>query len=212
MDMPPKTLTLEEYLAYSDGTDARYELVNGVLVEMPTESPINKTIVMFLVSYFLRLGLPYYRLAIGHQLEVTSEKAAAREPDLVVHSEASAAAILQDGKLLRLGMPVPDLVVDESYCFGRSKPIPDLVIEIVFTSSGLSKLSRYQALGIPEVWFWQDGLFSLYRLKDDAYVQITRSEILELAALDMDVLARCVLIGQTSRLDAANEFRKVLRL
>ena len=63
-----KTLTLEEYLTYDDGTGIRYELVNGVLVEMPTESPINKTIVMFLVSYFLRLGLPYYRLAIGHQL------------------------------------------------------------------------------------------------------------------------------------------------
>ncbi len=99
---------------------------------------------------------------------------------------------------------------DESYCFGSSKPIPDLVA--VFTSGGLNKLSRYRALGIPEVWFWQDGLFSLYRLKDGDYVQITRSEILELAALDMDVLTRCVLMGQTSRLDAANEFRKALRL
>ena len=27
---------------------------------------------------------------------------------------------------------------DESYCFGSSKPIPDLVIEVVFTSGGLS--------------------------------------------------------------------------
>ena len=107
-----KTLTLEEYLAYDDGTGARYELVDGVLVEMPTESPINKTIVMFLVSYFLRMGIPYYRLAIGHQLEVTSEKASAREPDLVVHSEESANAILQDGRLLRLGMPTPDLIVE----------------------------------------------------------------------------------------------------
>lgn len=31
-------LTFEEFLAYDDGTDTRYELVNGVLVEMPTES------------------------------------------------------------------------------------------------------------------------------------------------------------------------------
>lgn len=107
-----KTLTLEEYLAYDDGTGNRYELVDGVLVEMPTESPINKTIIMFLVSYFLRLEIPYYRLAVGHQLEVISEQASAREPDLIVHSEESAAAILQDGKLLRLGMPVPDLVVE----------------------------------------------------------------------------------------------------
>lgn len=101
---------------------------------------------------------------------------------------------------------------DESYCFGSSKPTPDLVIEVVFTSGGPNKLSRYQALGIPEVWFWQDGLFSLYRLKDGDYVQIGRSEIPELAGLDMDVLTRCVLMAETSRLDAANEFRKALRL
>ena len=107
-----KTLTLEEYLVYDDGTGTRYELVDGVLVEVPTENPLNKTIVMFLVSYFLRLGIPYHRLAVGHQLEVTSKKASAREPDLVVHSEESAAAILQDGKLLRLRMPVPDLVLE----------------------------------------------------------------------------------------------------
>ena len=37
---------------------------------------------------------------------------------------------------------------DESYCFGESKPIPDLVIEVVFTSGGLDKLQRYQALGV----------------------------------------------------------------
>ncbi|MFG6103081.1 Uma2 family endonuclease [Leptothoe sp. EHU-05/26/07-4] len=99
---------------------------------------------------------------------------------------------------------------DESYCFGDSKLTPDLVIEVVFTSGGLSKLSRYRALGISEVWFWQDGVFSLYRLKNGDYVQIPCSEIPELSGLDIDVLTRCVLMGQTSRLDAANEFRKVL--
>lgn len=97
---------------------------------------------------------------------------------------------------------------DESYCFGTSKPIPDLVIEIVFTSGGPSKLQRYQALGVPEVWFWQDGVFSLYRLRGNHYDEIQRSEIPELSTLDMNLLSRCVLMAQTSRLDAANEFRK----
>jgi hypothetical protein len=36
-----KLLTMEEYLAYDDGTDTRYELVDGELVEMPPESPEN---------------------------------------------------------------------------------------------------------------------------------------------------------------------------
>ena len=100
---------------------------------------------------------------------------------------------------------------DESYCFGTSKSIPDLVIEVVFTSGGSNKLKRYQALRVPEVWFWQDGLFSLYRLRNNHYAKITRSEIPELVALDLDLLTRCVLMAQISRLAAANEFHNALR-
>jgi Uma2 family endonuclease len=100
---------------------------------------------------------------------------------------------------------------DESYCFGESKPTPDLVVEVVFTSGSSKKLQRYQVLGVPEVWFWQDGLFSLYHLRDNGYEKISRSEIPELATLDVDLLTRCVLIAQTSRLEAATLFRKALK-
>lgn len=99
---------------------------------------------------------------------------------------------------------------DESYCFGTSNPIPDLVIEIVFTSGGPSKLQRYQALGVQEVWFWGDGVFSLFRLCDDHYESRSHSEIPELADLDIKLLTRYVLMAQTSRLEAANQFRKAL--
>ncbi len=100
---------------------------------------------------------------------------------------------------------------DESYCFGISKPIPDLVIEVVFTSGSPKKLQRYQVLSIPEVWFWQDGVFSLYRLRDNKYESISHSEIPEIANLDIELLTRCVAIAQTSRLEAANTFREALK-
>jgi Uma2 family endonuclease len=99
---------------------------------------------------------------------------------------------------------------DESYCFGVSKPTPDLVIEVVFSSGSPNKLRRYQALEVPEVWFWQDGVFSLYRLRDSAYEPINQSEIPELASLDLALLSRCVLMAETSRLDAANTLRNAL--
>jgi hypothetical protein len=67
-------------------------------------------------------------------------------------------------------------------------------------------------LGISEVWFWQDGVFSLYRLRDGKYDRITRSEIPELTSLDIDLLTRCVLMAETSRLTAANEFRKAIKM
>jgi Uma2 family endonuclease len=99
---------------------------------------------------------------------------------------------------------------DESYCFGGEKK-PQLVIEITFTSGNASKLTRYQALGVPEVWFWEDGLVMLYRLQPNGYERIAQSEIPELTDLDIDLLARCVLLGQTSRLEAIAAFRAGLR-
>ena len=100
---------------------------------------------------------------------------------------------------------------DESYCFGESKPTPDLVIEVVNTRGSSKKLQRYQALNVPEVWLWQDGLFNLYHLRDNSYEKISRSEIPQLATLDIDLLTRCVLIAQTSRLEAATTFRNALK-
>jgi len=100
---------------------------------------------------------------------------------------------------------------DESYCIGTSKPTPDLVIEVIFTSGGMMKLRRYQALGVSEVWFWQDGVFTLYRLRESGYEQIPHSEIPELSTLNLELLTRCVLMGETSRLEAIRQFRAGLQ-
>jgi Uma2 family endonuclease len=99
---------------------------------------------------------------------------------------------------------------DESYTFGVSKPNPDLSIEITFTSGNQSKLNRYRALGVPEVWFWEDGLFTLHHLDANGYERIVRSQIPELANLDIEVLTRCVLMAQTSRLEAIDAFRQAI--
>nr|RNJ65740.1 MAG: Uma2 family endonuclease [Leptolyngbya sp. IPPAS B-1204] len=99
---------------------------------------------------------------------------------------------------------------DESYCFGNAKPIPDLSIEVIFTSGSATKLKRYQALGVPEVWFWEDGLFTLYRLGDNGYTRIYKSQIPELAALDFNLLTQCVLVGETDWLEAVLMFKAAL--
>jgi Uma2 family endonuclease len=93
---------------------------------------------------------------------------------------------------------------DESYCLGELKQIPDLSVEVVFTSGGASKLGRYRVLGVPEVWFWEDGLFTLYHLRSNGYEQISRSELLP--ELDINLLGRCVLMA--SRVEAIRTFRR----
>ena len=42
-------LTFEQYLSYDDGTENRYELVNGELVKLPPESGIKTAIAVYLV-------------------------------------------------------------------------------------------------------------------------------------------------------------------
>ncbi|MCY7278688.1 MAG: Uma2 family endonuclease [Phormidesmis sp. CAN_BIN44] len=97
---------------------------------------------------------------------------------------------------------------DESYCIGDAKPIADLSIEVVFTSGGEGKLARYRALGVSEVWFWQDGLFTLHHLRKDSYERIYRSELPGLKDLDIDLLTRCVLLAQTDNGEAVRVFRQ----
>jgi Uma2 family endonuclease len=97
---------------------------------------------------------------------------------------------------------------DESYCIGSVKSIPDLSIEVVFTSGGTSKLERYKALGVPEVWFWEDGLLKLYHLRDGSYELITRSLLPGLGELDLDLLRRCILMAETDAGEAIRAFRR----
>ncbi|NEQ81904.1 MAG: Uma2 family endonuclease [Moorea sp. SIO2I5] len=97
---------------------------------------------------------------------------------------------------------------DESYCIGSVKPIPDLSIEVVFSSGGISKLERYQALGVPEVWFWEDGLLKLYHLTDGSYLPIERSLLPGLSELDLDWFRRCVLMAETDAGEAIRAFRR----
>jgi len=99
---------------------------------------------------------------------------------------------------------------DESYCLGDVKPIPDLAIEVIFTSGSTKKLARYQALKVPEVWFWEDGLFSLYHLRKNGYERIYQSELPYLRDLDLNVLTQCVLKAQTSRLEAVKLLKQAI--
>ncbi|NEO91476.1 MAG: Uma2 family endonuclease [Moorea sp. SIO3G5] len=96
---------------------------------------------------------------------------------------------------------------DQSYLIGRSSGvIADLSIEVVFTSGNQSKLSRYQALGVPEVWFWEDGVFALYHLRSDGYEKISQSEVLP--DLDIDLLYRCLMMA--SKVEAIRYFRQAI--
>ncbi len=91
---------------------------------------------------------------------------------------------------------------DESYYLHEKKEHLDLALEVVISSGSSKKLEKYKRFNISEVWFWENNQLSLYRLREDNYETISRSELLP--ELDIDLLARCVLIP--SRLEAMTQF------
>ncbi|MGG6295870.1 Uma2 family endonuclease [Leptolyngbya sp. AN02str] len=99
---------------------------------------------------------------------------------------------------------IASVQADESYCFGERKPIPDLAIEVVITSGGPNKLARYQALGVPEVWFWENGQIRIYQLTETAYQKTNTSQFVQ--GIDIARLAECAALE--SRSQAVRVFRQ----
>ena len=160
----PRFRTIEEYLDYDDGTDTRYELVNGELVEMGAESTLNTQIAVFLIAAFLQLGISYSRLGIKQQISVSSREVTAREPDLMIHSEESAIAISgQKQALLTFEMPAPALVIE---VVSPGNPGSDN-----HSRDYVKKPQEYAARSIPE--FWQIDpdrtVVAVLTLKDRTY-------------------------------------------
>lgn len=141
----PRFRTFEEYLAYDDGTDSRYELVNGALITLPPESRRNQKIASFLFEAFLRSGIPSDLLTIGVQITVVSFTVSARQPDLVVLSEGCAEALEGvDNGIITAEMPAPALVI-EVVSPGDEKSDN-------YQRDYVEKPQEYAERGIPEFW------------------------------------------------------------
>ena len=67
---------------------------------------------------------------------------------------------------------------DECYSIGLTRDVPDLAIEVIWTSGGLDKLEIYRRLGVREVWVWEDGTIATFALRGDRYERIAGSEVL----------------------------------
>lgn len=90
---------------------------------------------------------------------------------------------------------------DESYEIQGFK----LSIEINFTSGDISKLQRYKALEVDEVWIWEDGTLNAYHLQSGEYQKVDHSLIPALSTIDLQIMSECILLGETSRLKAGKK-------
>lgn len=130
--------TFEEYLNYDDGTDIRYELEDGRLLEMPPASDTHEAIIMFLLHNLYReitrVNLDWEVRASGTGVRTTRKKS--RLPDLIVMTPEQRKSI--KGRSAVLEVP------------------PLLAVEVVSTESVKrdykEKPQEYAAFKIPEYW------------------------------------------------------------
>lgn len=184
-------LTLDDFLALDLQDDRIYELEQGQLRSMPTESDLNLQIASLLFAQLLQLGIPPARLRIGTEIVVQSDQATVRRPDLVVLSEGLALALAESGS----STVMPEF------------PAPELVVEVVSPGKENAdrdyryKRSEYAVCGIREYWIvdpgrgvvsvleWVDGFYEVVEfVGGDRVVSpqfgdlgITVSELLALA-------------------------------
>ncbi|HEY9710557.1 MAG TPA: Uma2 family endonuclease, partial [Oculatellaceae cyanobacterium] len=143
---PVKNLTFEQYLTYDDGTDNRYELVDGELVMVPLPTADHSDAIDLLYDAFraqIRSSSEPWKVKrdvgvyIGKNPDTGKERS--RTPDVCVMTAAQWAELKE---------------VKRAAAVLRTAPL--LVVEVVSPGSKKidyeSKQSEYEAIKIPEYW------------------------------------------------------------
>ncbi|HUE90040.1 MAG TPA: Uma2 family endonuclease, partial [Vicinamibacterales bacterium] len=97
---------------------------------------------------------------------------------------------------------------DECYLVGdQTRDIPDLAIEVVWTSGGIDKLEIYRRLGVGEVWVWKESVITVHVLRENRYEHTAQSALFP----DLDVNLLAGFLQQPTVLQAVTAFREALR-
>ncbi|NEQ81055.1 MAG: Uma2 family endonuclease [Moorea sp. SIO2I5] len=155
-------LTFDQYLEYDDGTDNRYELVDGELVELPPESEPNSWRAMWLMYQLAQHINP--RLIRIHDCELqVPGNPQNRYPDLVVLTEEH---LVQTEKRLTitLDMEPPQFVAEVVSPYRNQN-------DENYQRDYIDKVKQYQQRAIPEYWIIdsQAQLVTVLVLKDGSY-------------------------------------------
>jgi Uma2 family endonuclease len=145
MALTIQKLSFEEYLIYNDGTDTRYELVNGELVAMSLGTGKHGAIAEFLYDQFREIikqqALPWTakQMIVAVRSPRGGRWDTCRIPDITLLSQQQ----------------WEDMAEREAF-INLNEPPPLLVVEVVSPSTKMddyrSKQSEYSVLNIPEYW------------------------------------------------------------
>lgn len=145
MTVALEKLSFQDYLSYDDGTDTRYELVNGELVAMGLGTGKHSAVMKFLEKKFDREidRLDYAWTALRADVGVKSPQSGrwetSRIPDVVVIPTEQWKAMSGREAVIELNEPAPLLVVE-------------VVSPSTVKTDYRSKRAEYNVLNIEEYW------------------------------------------------------------
>ena len=159
-----KKLTFEEYLAYNDGTDTRYELVNGELIPMSLGTGKHGAIAKFLERAFddesAKIGASWtaQKFSVGIRSPRGGRWNTSRIPDVTVLPVEQWESLGNREAVIELNEYPPILVVE-------------VVSESTKNADYRSKRSEYAVLNISEYWIVDpvDGVVTVCSLSEGFY-------------------------------------------
>ncbi|MCU0570344.1 MAG: Uma2 family endonuclease [Oculatellaceae cyanobacterium Prado106] len=140
--------SFEDYLTWSNAPEnyleGRYELIDGELVELPTESELNGAIAVYILAQLLAVGF-LSRLLRPYQCEIQVSvlergDAQTRLPDLTVLREEHL-DLLKQRTTITLKMPPPRMIVEVASPGKRNQE-----------RDYSRKSAQYEAIGVDEYW------------------------------------------------------------
>ena len=164
-----RRMTLQEFLEFEGGDDLRYELVDGVLVEMNLGTGKHggsiRRLAKGLEAGAVAMGTDWIAIQglVGIETTIGSRGDRVRIPDVTLISEGQWNLIEE-----RSGSAV----------ILRSEPAPVLVAEVLSPSTQLTDLSEkkveYACRGISEYWLIdpKQGCITVLWLQDLSYVEV----------------------------------------
>ena len=137
----PKTVTFEEFIEWYPNDGVRYELHNGVIIEMAPPTGDHEKVVGFLAE---KITIEYVRLGLPYRIPKTA----------FVKTPSTKSTYLPDVLLLNLDNLGNEPLFQKQSTVTQAASVP-LVVEVISTNwrdDYHLKFADYEEMGIPEFW------------------------------------------------------------
>ncbi len=203
----PDLLAPEQQFTLTDISWEGYESILNLLNDRPVRVTYNQGLLELMI---LSYAHERYKKLLARLVETLTE-------ELNIPIEAAGSTTFKR-KALERGLEPDECFYIQNQARIRGKqaidlnqdPPPDLVIEIDITNSIIDRLDIYAALGVPEIWRWDNGTLQFLILKKQHYQRVQTSwNFPKLLTTHLDTFI--TLSDQTDQTTVIRQFRAWVR-